>query len=195
MVPRLILLGLGNPGRRYRDTRHNLGFMALDAFAARHGAEPECETRTFGRAGCLVQSTDIILIKPKTYMNRSGRAVAELLRGTEFDPSERVVLADDMVLPLGQLRLRRRGSHGGHNGLRSVIDVLRTADFPRLRMGVGPVPDDVDPSDYVLERFPEADQDAARALVGRAVDCLDNLIAEGFDAAMSHYNKADREND
>jgi PTH1 family peptidyl-tRNA hydrolase len=195
MVPRLILLGLGNPGRRYRDTRHNLGFMALDVFAARHGAEPEGETRTFVRAGCLVQSTDIILIKPKTYMNRSGRAVAELLRGTAFDPSELVVLADDMVLPLGQLRLRRRGSHGGHNGLRSVIDVLRTADFPRLRMGVGPVPDDVDPSDYVLERFPEAEQDAARALIGRAADCLDDLIAEGFDAAMSRHNKAERESD
>ena len=191
MVPRLILFGVGNPGRRYRSTRHNVGLMALEALAARHGARWRSGCKTYDWAETTVGETAVTLVLPKSYVNLSGQAVGDYRSTDDVEPGEFLVLVDDIALPFGQLRLRRRGSDGGHNGLRSIIDELGTSEFPRLRMGVGPVPADVDPADFVLEPLSRAEGALAAALVERAVACVEDLFSGGFDRTMSLYNAGD----
>jgi len=192
MFPNLVLLGLGNPGSRYASTRHNLGYRVVDRFAALHGVRSWDERRTCAVAGVEFGSTGMLLVKPRTYMNLSGRALAELRAEREIPPEEILVVVDDIALPLGQLRLRRRGSDGGHNGLKSIIGELGTTGFPRLRLGVGPVPPGVDPADYVLSVCPEDEKNTVEEMVVRAVRCLETVVGSGFDHAMGEYNAPDK---
>jgi len=183
-----LLVGLGNPGPEYARTRHNAGFMVLDRFlAARSAPRP---VAAYGgawtvvdlagrRAGCL---------KPLTYMNRSGEAVARALAGCRLGPEALVVVHDDLDLALGQLRLRPRGGAGGHRGVESVIAVLGTDAFSRLRVGIGRPPDGVDPVEYVLAPFAPGELALAEAALDRAAEAVDTLVSQGVEAAMNRYN-------
>lgn len=195
MPSTLILLGLGNPGPRYEWTRHNFGFHVLDDLASRHHARWAEESASYLRADCRIEDKALVLVKPRTYVNRSGRALLALRNHTEFDPGEVLAVVDDIALTWGRLRLRRGGSDGGHNGLRSIIDSLGTTAFPRLRIGVGPVPPDADPADFVLETIFHDLRKAAGEVSQRAMACIEDVVSGGFDRAMSLYNSAEPESD
>jgi PTH1 family peptidyl-tRNA hydrolase len=183
-----LIVGLGNPGDRYRRTRHNVGFMVADALAAELGHphwHAEAESLV---ARVEVGSEPVLLVKPQTFMNRSGLAIGPLLAESGGQPSDVMAVVDDVVLDLGTLRLRERGSHGGHNGLRSIMEVLDSEDFPRLRAGVrkGEVASDL--ADYVLAPFPEEDVLVVQEMVGCAAEAVLCALREGTAAAMSRYN-------
>jgi PTH1 family peptidyl-tRNA hydrolase len=187
-----LVVGLGNPGEKYRRTRHNVGFMVADALAAELGQahwHPEADALV---ARTAVDGEPLLLVKPQTFMNRSGIAVAQVLAESGADPTSLMVISDDVVLDLGTLRMRARGGHGGHNGLRSIIETLDTEDFPRLRLGVGreePAPDS-DLADYVLAPFPEEDVLVVQEMVGAALAAVLCAFREGTEMAMSRYNKS-----
>lgn len=181
---------MGNPGKRYELTRHNLGFRVLDDLSRKYGLEWVEETRSYHQTEFELGGTHVVMAKPQTYVNLSGAAVAHLHGRLSFDPSELLVVVDDIALPFAQLRLRTHGSDGGHNGLKSIIAELETTEFPRLRMGVGPVPAGVDPADYVLSPFPDGELRAVAKLVANAVSCLETLVRSGFDRAMAVFNTA-----
>ena len=176
------IVGLGNPGARYARTRHNVGFWVVDALGKNmpwHAFE-FCTWCRF--------SDDLVLVKPLTYMNKSGLGVAEVVRCFQVGPADVIVVVDDVHLSLGRLRFRRTGSHGGHNGLRSVERALGTADFPRLRVGIGQ-PAELDGMiDYVLGEFSFEDGDVIVDAVGHAVKGAFCWATEGIERAMNQYN-------
>ena len=184
-----IVVGLGNPGERYALTRHNIGFMALDRVAQRH--DRPWSTYGTSKSASLVASVDIdgnpvLLVKPHTFMNASGKAVMALSARQEFEPSNLLIVFDDFHLAFGRLRLRRSGSDGGHNGLASVIEEVGSDDIPRLRMGIGPLPDDGQEIDYVLSEF-GSDEDVEE-LVDRGCSAVEHCIADGIYATMNQFN-------
>jgi PTH1 family peptidyl-tRNA hydrolase len=183
-----LVVGLGNPGERYRRTRHNAGFMVVDALASRAGAPRGREEADAWVAEAQVGGEEVRLAKPLTFMNRSGVAVGRLLEASGGSPADLVVVVDDVALELGTLRVRERGSHGGHNGLRSLIDVLGTDEFVRLRLGVrkGELPEDL--AGYVLSDFPPEDVLVVQEMVGYAAEAIEFLAREGTVAAMSRFN-------
>lgn len=183
-----LVVGLGNPGERYRRTRHNVGFMVVDALAGRAGASRGHEREEAWVIPARVGGEHVLLVKPLTFMNRSGAAVDRLLAAEQAGPQDMVVVLDDVALDLGTLRVRERGSHGNHNGLRSVIDALATDEFLRVRVGVrkGEPPDDL--ADYVLSEFPQEDVLVVQEVVGWAADAVEALIREGAAAAMNRFN-------
>jgi len=183
-----VVVGLGNPGDRYRRTRHNVGFMVVDALAARAGTPRGRGEAEAWVAEARVSGEPVLLVKPMTFMNRSGVAVEPILAARALSPQDLVVVLDDVALPLGKLRVRERGSHGGHNGLRSLIDVLGTDDFPRVRLGVGKGEPAADLADYVLAAFPPEDVLVVQELVGLASDAVECLIREGAVPAMNRFN-------
>ncbi len=178
-----LIVGLGNPGPRYDRTRHNMGFMAVDAYAARLGAR-------FARSrfGQVAEVPAGWLLKPETYMNLSGQAVAPFLQYYRLSPTDLLVVADDLDLPLGTLRLRRAGSSGGHNGLKSIIGSLGTEGFARLRMGISRPPEPLQVIDWVLMRFTAREMPLVTEVVDRAVEALETVVSEGLDRAMSQFN-------
>ncbi len=188
MQRKWIVCGLGNPGRKYAGTRHNMGFLLLECLSARYALSWTEPVREYRLSEFELDDTLIIFLKPLAYMNLSGRAVEGLSLRSRFEPRELLVLCDDFALPLGRIRLRRRGSDGGHNGLRSIIEALDSQEFPRLRMGVGPVPEDIQPADFVLEPFAAEERSIADSVIQRAADCFDHLIRHGFEDAMGKYN-------
>ncbi len=179
-----IIAGLGNPGSRYSRTRHNAGWMALDAAFRRSGA---CVERYRGN-GELARADGLLLFRPLGYMNRSGPPVLRLMEREGAGPEQLLVLVDDVNLTLGTLRLRPGGSSGGHNGLASVEHALGTDRFARLRMGVGPCPPGADLAQYVLSPFYEEERDVVVRMVGRAADAALCWAAEGVEAAMNKFN-------
>jgi PTH1 family peptidyl-tRNA hydrolase len=183
-----LVVGLGNPGERYRRTRHNAGFMVVDALAARGGAGRGREEADAWVAEARIGGEDVLLVKPLTFMNRSGMAVDALLAARGQSPGEVVAVVDDVALELGELRVRERGSHGGHNGLRSLIEVLGTEEFPRVRVGIrkGELPEDL--ADYVLSEFPEEDVLVVQEIVGRAADAVECFLRDGASPAMNRFN-------
>jgi PTH1 family peptidyl-tRNA hydrolase len=183
-----LVVGLGNPGERYRRTRHNAGFMVVDALAARSGVGRGREEADAWVAEAEVGGEGVQLVKPLTFMNRSGVAVARLLEASGGTPADLVVVVDDVALELGTLRVRERGSHGGHNGLRSLIDVLGTDEFVRLRIGIrkGELPDDL--AAYVLADFPTEDVLVVQEVVGWAADAVGAIVREGMVEAMNRFN-------
>jgi peptidyl-tRNA hydrolase, PTH1 family len=185
-----LLVGLGNPGRRYRSTRHNVGFLVIDEIARRHGGPEERETAHSAVARIDEGGTEVVLARPMLLMNRSGIAVRALLEREGAEPHEMVVICDDFHLPFGSLRLRKQGSHGGHNGLRSIIDALGTPQFPRLRIGIGEAPSGEDQADYVLSGFPASERAALPEVVGAAADCAKMCVGEGgLLQAMNVFNR------
>jgi PTH1 family peptidyl-tRNA hydrolase len=182
-----LIVGLGNPGPQYQETRHNIGFKVLDHFARRHAvhwmAGDLAETGEKKIAG---EST--LLAKPRTFMNRSGAAVRELLRENRLGPSNLVVVYDDLDLDLGRIRIRTRGSSGGHRGMESIIDAIGSGDFIRVRLGIGREKE-VEPSQYVLRPFRPSERSAVESAVIMAADALDRVVAGEVDKAMNDYNR------
>ena len=181
------MVGLGNPGERYRRTRHNAGFMALDVLAARARAAGRLEEDVWVAEATLA-GAPALLVKPLAFMNASGGPVARLLAERSGSPSDLVVLVDDVALDLGILRVRERGSHGGHNGLRSLVETLGTEEFARVRIGVrrGELPPEL--AEYVLADFHPDETLTVQEAVGLAADAVLCLLAEGAAAAMNRFN-------
>lgn len=186
-----LILGLGNPGEPYRDTRHNVGFRVVDELARRWDVAVdrlECNALA-GRFGG--GEGEVLLAKPQTYMNRSGYAARCFVELHGIDPSSVLVIYDELNLPLGKLRLRRAGSPAGHRGLESVIENLRTAEVPRLRLGVAPGderPAGEDLAGFVLSPFAQGEREEAAAMILRGADACEAWAREGIEAAMNRYN-------
>ena len=183
-----LLAGLGNPGSEYERTRHNAGFMVLDAAAQKWGAEWKSWQNLGVYAKVIVAGNEIFLIKPSTYMNESGRAVSSLARFYKIAPQNCLVCFDDVSLEIGKLRLRKNGSAGGQKGMKSVIEQLGTQDIPRLRLGIGPKPEKFDLANFVLSNFSKADQPALEQSLERAVDALEMYFSQGLEKAMNTFN-------
>ena len=197
-----LIVGLGNPGPEYRDTRHNVGFMVADALVDRWRVADQWREKfealqiktTVGdrRDSQLVAGGDqIVIVKPLTFMNLSGQAVNALAGFYKIEPADVFIVTDDVALPLGKLRARRDGGAGGHNGLKSVIQHLGTQAFPRMRVGVGRGANGRDLSDHVLGRFDAAERDTVSAAVLRAADATEMFISEGIERVMNAFNAAE----
>ncbi len=185
-----LIAGLGNPGREYAATRHNIGFMVIDRLAHQLGVAVEKKKfkALFGQG--QVGTEKVLLVKPQTYMNLSGGAVSALLRWHKLGPADLVVVFDDMDLPPGKLRLRREGGAGGHKGMESMIINLGTEDFARLRIGVGkPAVPGFDGAGYVLSRLTAADVKIYEEAVNSAVEAILCLVNAGVESAMNEYNR------
>lgn len=183
-----ILVGLGNPGDRYRSTRHNLGFMVLDHLAETHRARWTCPSPEYLQARISLSREPLLLVKPQTYVNLSGTALIAMRAREEMSPERLLVVCDDFNLPLGTMRLRRSGSDGGHNGLLSIIDLLATTAFARLRIGIGPLPPGLDPADFVLEAFEAEEMKIVRKTLRIAGRCVEDYLEFGIEHAMSRFN-------
>ena len=185
-----LIVGLGNPGREYRDTRHNVGFMVVDEIARRHGIDwasgPSQLAETL--IGKRFGAEPMMLAKPLTYMNNSGDAVAGLVRYFDVNHDDLIVVVDEAALPFGRLRARPRGSAGGHNGLKSIIERLGTTEFSRLRLGVGRGDGRRDLADHVLARFERGEQADLETLITRAADAAEMFAAEGISKVMNAFN-------
>lgn len=184
-----LVAGLGNPGQQYENTRHNVGFRTADALAANAGAEIRRIKFHALTVQAVVGGQGVLLLKPTTYMNLSGEAVGEAARFYKLPTDHVLVISDDVDLPLGKLRLRRSGSAGGHNGLKSIIEHLGGDQFPRLKIGVGGKPHpDYDMADWVLGSFQGQDAKVMEEAVQRAAKAVECLLENGFDKAMNLYN-------
>jgi len=200
-----LVVGLGNPGKQYEYTRHNLGFRVVNALSNQWGikltrhkclsligekklSSVSCR-KTFKRTSDALSRNfslqTIVLAKPLTFVNGSGQAVKALCDWLKIEREEILVICDDFNLEKGKLRLRKVGSSGGHNGLESIIESLNSEEFPRLRLGIGRPEEDLDPVEYVLQRFNEQEESLVEEMIGRACQAVEAIITEGIDAAMS----------
>ena len=187
--PEWLVVGLGNPGEKYENTRHNVGFLTVDQLADRANVPVQKLKHRALTNTAEVGGVRVLLMKPVTYMNLSGEAVGEAARFYKIPPDHVLVISDDVSLPIGKLRVRRGGSAGGHNGLKSIIQHLGTDQFPRLRVGVGQKPHpDYDLADWVLGKFQGEDKKAMDAAIQRAADGVECLLKEGLDRAMNRFN-------
>lgn len=184
-----VVVGLGNPGPQYRNTRHNLGFEAADLLAERLGTRFDREKHQGLLAETSHAGHKVLLVKPMTFMNLSGNCVAPLTRNKIDSLEDVIVLTDDINLPLGRLRIRASGSAGGHNGLKSLIERLGGHEFPRVRMGVGENSGARPLSDHVLSRFRPEEREAAAEMIDRAADAALRWIEAGIERAMSEFNQ------
>ena len=184
-----LIVGLGNPGQKYDNTRHNVGFHALDELARKLDGRIYINRNggLFGQT--LFEGEKLLLAKPLTFMNLSGECVGPLAAYYKLAPEEVLVLCDDVNLPLGQLRVRKGGSAGGHNGLKNIIEHLGSDAFPRIRLGVGPQPAGLDLVDFVLMQFSGSEQTAAAEEEKRAADAALLFLKEGAGAAMNRFNQ------
>ncbi len=182
-----LVVGLGNPGRKYDGTRHNVGFDVVDLLAGRHRAEWASAPR--GIEALVAKFSDTLLAKPLTFMNLSGAAVQGLLQFYKVEPADLIVLVDDVNIELGRLRTRMRGSAGGHNGLKSIIGVLGSDEFARLRIGVGRGDDRRDLADHVLAKFGADERAVIAEAVGRSADAAELFVAEGIGPVMNRFNR------
>jgi PTH1 family peptidyl-tRNA hydrolase len=181
-------VGIGNPGRRYEGTRHNAGWMVLDRLGARHGIALRHQSLYNAEVGRgEIGGRSVLLAKPQSYVNLTGPVVSKLARDRGVETEDVLIVCDDFALPVGQIRLRTKGSHGGHNGLRSVIGSLGTSEFHRLRLGIGAVRGE-DAADYVLARFNRAEAAEMDEVYDRAADCAELWVREGPLEAMNRYN-------
>ncbi len=185
-----LVVFLGNPGLRYEGTRHNAGFLTADHFAAKKNIVINRFRFQSLTAVCRLGDQTVLLLKPQTYMNLSGKAVAQAARFYKIPPERVLLVSDEVSLPVGALRIRARGSAGGHNGLKSVIAELGTDAFPRIRLGVGSPPHpDYDMADWVLSVFRDQDAEIISQAADNAAAAVECCITQGLDRAMSQYNK------
>lgn len=180
-----LVVGLGNPGGEYENTRHNVGFMTADALAGRRGLSWKKWSGAALTAGPISPDLPVLLVKPQNFMNRSGLAVRELVQYYRLQPQEVLAVFDDFALPLGTLRIRLSGSAGGHNGVASLIENLGTNAFPRLRLGIGPLPPHQEAADFVLSRFSGQERAAVGDMVTAAAEAVESILERGMDKAAS----------
>lgn len=186
-APKWLILGLGNPGEEYEETRHNIGFAVVDTLAHRHhiALTGRLPALLWGRG--RLGATEVLLAKPRTYMNLSGLAAVEALKQWSLAPEQLLVILDDVALPLGTVRVRKRGSDGGHKGLRSILTALKTQDVPRVRVGIGQ-PRRGEIVDFVLSRFTQAEWPVALEGIERAANAVEVIVTEGLEVAMNRFN-------
>jgi PTH1 family peptidyl-tRNA hydrolase len=184
-----LVVGLGNPGEEYAATRHNVGFLLVRRLARSRGVE--LRGRAFKARTAVVRGgdEDILLALPQTYMNRSGVSVREILAGREIPPGRLVVAYDDLDIPLGEIRVRAKGSPGTHKGMKSIADEIRTREFPRIRIGIGPLPEGRDAAAYVLSPFGRDERPVLEKSLEEAEAALDLILAGGTDKAMARFNR------
>lgn len=184
-----LVVFLGNPGTKYEMTRHNAGFMAGDAMAKAQGAAINRSRFKALTGTCDIGGATVMLMKPQTFMNLSGEAVAQAVSFYKLAPDHVIVVSDEVALPIGKLRIRTKGSAGGHNGLKNIIALLGTDQFPRIRIGVGAAPHpDYDMADWVLSSFKGKDAEDILAAAARAAEAVECYITKGADRAMNLYN-------
>ena len=185
----IIIAGLGNPTKEYEGTRHNVGFQVIDKIAEKYNIAVDAKKgRAYVGKG-IIEGQKVLLVKPQTYMNLSGESIRELVDYFKVDPKEELlVIYDDVSLDVGQLRIRKKGSAGGHNGIKNIIAHLGTQEFPRIKVGVGDKPPRMDLADYVLSRFSKEDREKMEQAFKDAADAVEVMITDGADAAMNRFN-------
>ncbi len=183
-----VVVGLGNPGRRYDKTRHNVGFEVLDELARRHNAPAARLKFEAESTEVTIADEKTLLVAPQTYMNLSGRSVGKCVRFFQLPLDDLIVICDDMNLPLGRLRLRPEGSAGGQKGLENTIAQLASQKFSRMRIGIGRPANGIDATGYVLSRFRREEQDVMDQTIQLAADGIETWIREGLEATMNQFN-------
>jgi PTH1 family peptidyl-tRNA hydrolase len=191
-----LIVGLGNPGERYRNTRHNLGYRVVDFLADRFDKLTTRRDKKEFRSGkgeflfceTKVGGERVYLIKPLTFMNASGVAVAEAIDNLNLGIENLLVVCDDVALPLGKIRIREKGSDGGHKGLRSIIYQLSSIDFARLRLGIGDTPENVDLEEFVLEDFKPEEKEKTDQMIEKAILAVENTVMNGIEDSMNRFN-------
>lgn len=185
-----IIVGLGNPGKQYEHTRHNVGFDTIDVLAERYHISVDVKKHKALYGKGIIDGNKVILAKPQTFMNLSGESVRELIDFYKIDETEElIIIYDDISLEPGQLRLRAKGSAGGHNGIKSIIAHLGGQEFKRVKVGVGEKPKGYDLADYVLSRFSKGEREKVDSSLERAADAVVKIITCDMAAAMNEYNK------
>lgn len=183
-----IIIGLGNPGIRYAGTRHNIGFSVIDELAEKYNISINNKKhKAILGSGCI-EGEKVILAMPQTFMNLSGESVRALVDFYKCEPKDIIVIYDDIDLAVGGLRIRKKGSAGGHNGMKNIILHLNSQEFVRVRVGVGQKPENMDLADYVLSRFDKEDLPMIRESCTKACEAVGVILAEGADAAMNRFN-------
>jgi PTH1 family peptidyl-tRNA hydrolase len=183
-----LIVGLGNPGREYEQTRHNAGFLVVDRLSQETGIKLN-KTGHFSLWGAgKIWSEQVVLQKPQTYMTLSGNAVGSIARWYKLKPEDFLIIYDDLDLPLGQIRIKEQGGAGGHRGLSSIINQFGTKEIPRLRIGIGRPQDRMEVVDYVLTKFTRSEQDELDQVLIRAVTAVKTLVEDGINVAMNRYN-------
>lgn len=184
----MIVVGLGNPGPKYAETRHNAGFWCIDQLAKEHSIKLERKHKTAIIGEGFIGGKRVVLVKPRTFVNLSGEAVRYLLARYRVKPKDILVVYDDINLPPGKLRLRTGGSAGGHNGIKSIIEATGTQEFPRMRVGVGKQADGENQIQHVIGRIPPDERKAIDESVERVVQSVSTLLTEGMDVTMNKFN-------
>lgn len=188
-----IIVGLGNPGREYQNTRHNIGFQVIDAIAEKNNISVKEKKYKALIGKGVVAGQKVLLVKPQTYMNLSGESVREIIDYYKIDEKEElIVISDDISLDVGQIRIRKKGSAGGHNGLKNIILHLGHDQFERIKMGVGEKPQGYDLADYVLGHFTQMEQEILQDSIARASQAVETIMTEGVDQAMNRYNQKNK---
>lgn len=183
-----MLVGLGNPGLKYKKSRHNIGFMVIDEFVRTHKAQFTAKSKNYKITNTKLNGgQNVVLAKPRTFMNRSGEAVAELVREFKVPHNKLLIILDDFNLPFGKLRFRSEGSTGGHNGLKSIIDQLQSTAFPRLRIGIGQEFSE-DPINFVLGKFNKEEKKLLPEIIKRSADACLFFVKNGISKTMNKYN-------
>lgn len=191
----VLIVGLGNPGKRYRDNRHNIGFLVLDHLATHF----DLSFNRMRSKALIIESSyedhKVVLAKPQSYMNLSGSSVKSLMKYYQITLDNLLVVYDDVDLPLGKMRLRPFGGSAGQKGMQSIIEQLDTQGFPRMRLGIGRPPGRMETADYVLQDFAETDREILEMVLDRAVEAVLMFTSSGLEAAMNKFNQSDREDD
>ncbi len=184
-----LVVGLGNPGETYEGTRHNLGFMVLDRLAFRYGTAVDIKKKKSMVGRIKLGKEKVILLKPQTFVNLSGEAVLYMASFLRVMPENIIVVCDDVNLPLGKIRVRKYGSSGGHNGVKSLIQFLRSDNFPRVRVGIGSPPPEVELEKYVLDRFTSEELEILNPAMEKACDAIELIAVGEIEKAMNLYNE------
>lgn len=183
-----IIIGLGNPGNKYENTRHNVGFCAIDMISGKHGIKVDRLKHKALTGDGSIKGERVLLVKPQTFMNLSGESVRDIAEWYKLPKENMIVIYDDVDLPVGTVRIRPKGSSGTHNGMKSVIYQLQSDDFPRIRIGIGKAPEGWDLADYVLSRFSSDEAKAIQLSIERAAEAAIAIVSDGVAAAMNLYN-------
>lgn len=186
-----LIVGLGNPGNEYAYTRHNAGFLAIDYICLKHGGS--CQRAKFKAltGEWQVGGKRVLLMKPQTFMNHSGEAIIEAINFYKISPENVIILSDDITLDIGRMRIRKSGSAGGHNGLKSVIEYLGTDKFPRIKIGAGQKPQEYPMTDWVLSKFPKTEEAYLQKIIEYVPKALEKMVNGKFDEAMCEFNGVD----
>lgn len=184
----IVIVGLGNPGREYEKTRHNVGFRAIDQLAEKLDINMSKNKFDAIIGEGIVNEEKIMLVKPQTFMNLSGSSVSQILDFYKIEPQDIIVIYDDIDIELGQIRIRKFGSAGTHNGMRNIVNMLATEEFPRIRIGTGRPKYEMDLANYVLSPMSKEDDEKAQKGIGNAVKAIITLLNDGIDKAMNEFN-------